>query len=112
MPTRNDNINTLSKKAIDSLLEPLTIQLRSLAESSGWPANIINSISVIADEDYNLHVDKPDELKEEIDDLEYGAEFGLPNAVIRPFLLRASATLESALEDIVLGDLFEEVGIV
>lgn len=112
MPTRNDNINTFAKKAIDGLLDPLTLQLRSLAESSGWPANIINSISVVADDNYNLHVDKPDELKAEIDDLEYGAEFGLPNAVIRPFLLRASASVEAALEDIVLGDLFEEVGIV
>jgi hypothetical protein len=55
------------------------------ATTAGWPANIIASLTVDFDGE-NLSVKYPEELSSEIDDLEYGKPFGLPNPVIRPFV--------------------------
>lgn len=68
------------------LLQPLLEQhLQDTAEAANWPENIIKSLSVVFDGE-NLLVKYPDELSAEIDDLEYGKPFGLPNPVIRPFI--------------------------
>jgi len=96
--SRKNNIDTLAKKTSADLVPLLTEELHSIANASGWPKDIVVALGVEVDEFYNLEVTYPPELKSQIEDLEYGAEFGLPNAAIRPFLLRSSSTIERVVE--------------
>ena len=106
------NVDRASKKVAKDLITPLTEQLHSIASASGWPEYIISSLNVDLDEHFNLHINYPESLKNEIDNLEYGAEFGLPNAVIRPFISRAPDLIEKALEKLTVSDLFPELGVI
>ena len=68
------------------LLQPLLeTKLKEAASTAGWPENIVRALTVDFDGS-NLLVKYPDELASDIDDLEYGKPYGLPNPVIRPFI--------------------------
>jgi len=70
--------------------------LQELAETAGWPENVVKSLSIDFDGN-SLSVKYPDEMSEEIDDLEYGKTFGLPNSVIRPFIYRSDSYIKEVL---------------
>lgn len=84
-----------------------------MAHTSGWPENIVSSLTV----DYNsdegtLDIDYPEEYADEIDSLEYGEPSAIPNAVFRPFIIRAPQTVIDVLRTQSLGSLFVELGVV
>ena len=82
-----------------------------MASTSGWPANLTNALFIKYDNNYNLYIDYPSELATEIEDKEYGELNGLPNAAIRPFMYRSQAMIAALIADKVIGELFEEMGI-
>lgn len=111
MQTRSVNIDSLSSQTASELVAPLTNQLRNIAFASGWPVELIQALTVEIDDTHTLYVNYPDEAKEAVENMEYGDINGLPNAVIRPFILRAPALVEETLRKSALQDLFIGVGI-
>jgi hypothetical protein len=109
---KNDNLESLTEKSIKELIVPLTEYLRMTAYNSGWPAHLVQKMNVTFDNDYNLLVDYPDDVKEDIEDLEYGDLNGLPNAAIRPFLLRAPGMIGLVLEQKILPSMLLEMGVI
>jgi hypothetical protein len=105
------SIDSISRKAVDELLPPLTEQLRLLASTSQWPKHIVDSISVECDRDFNLVVHYPEELTTEVEDLEYGGPGQMPNAAIRPFISRSEGVIATVLAEKTINDLFPEMGI-
>jgi len=74
-------------------------EFKAMAKSAGWPSELVEQISVSS----NIEFEYPDEVAEEIENLEYGEVGGAPNSVMRPFLARygrgiASKEAESFLE--------------
>jgi hypothetical protein len=80
-------IKEIEEEALQKAAERLTPEFRDLALAAGWPSNIVFQISVEFFEGA-LYIDYPEELKEEVEDLEYGTPKSAPNAVIRPFMAR------------------------
>lgn len=112
MHLRNVSLNELSEQAAQELLRPLTKELRLLALSSGWPAEAIKSLTVALDDTYTLYVDYPEDIRETVENLEYGDINGLPNAVIRPFIFRAPKIIEEYIKASMLQELFIETGVI
>ena len=106
-----------SKANLDSLSEELSQYLKpkleqlfiNLASASGWPSDVINSIEVVIGPNSTLSLDYPDAMKNKIEDLEYGAIGEIPNAVIRPFMLRAPSYVETAFKEKALAQLLDSV---
>jgi VIT1/CCC1 family predicted Fe2+/Mn2+ transporter len=74
-------------------------EFKALAKSAGWPSELVEQISVSS----NIEFEYPDEVAEQIENLEYGEVGGAPNSVMRPFLARhgrsiAAGQAESFLE--------------
>ena len=107
----NVDIEQLCDVAIEDIVPLLTEYLRTTAYNSGWPANFIANLEVSVDKDYTLFVTYPDEMDDEIGDLEYGHLNSMPNAAIRPFLLRAPNIVNQVLQDIILPQLLAELGV-
>jgi hypothetical protein len=103
----NAEIDRICQETANSLVGPLTEQLRMMAFSSGWPANLIKQISVKVAEDFTLYVDGIDE---DVEDVEYGSLNSLPNAAIRPFMLRAHFFINKEFEDVLVPKLLEQLG--
>ena len=112
MLLKSDSLEQLSEKASTELIAPLTELLHSLASTSGWSPSIVSALKVNINEKHELFVDYPDALKEEIEDLEYGAFGKLPNAVIRPFILRAPDIISNILETHIVSELFYSMGVI
>lgn len=83
------------------------MQLKSLANQSGWDDKLVNALSVDYDSSYNLLVEYPEELATDIEDTEYGDLNGLPNAAIRPFIYRAQTTVSVLIGDEIVGSVLE-----
>jgi hypothetical protein len=81
----------------DSLSPVFTQEFQSIAKASGWPTHLINAIQVVVHPDTSIALEYPNELQQEIEDLEYGPEFGVANTAIRAFMYRCEATLQSYL---------------
>ena len=111
MLLENGKLEELCDQASNQLIAPLTEYLRTLAYTSGWPAHLIQGLSVNTTNDYTLYVDTDPEKDEEIGDLEYGALNSLPNAVIRPFTLRAPAVAGQILEQDIIPKLLYDLGL-
>lgn len=109
MFSKKSSINTLADRVSASLLGPLTEDLRQIATDSGWPESLISVLNVEVDLSYNLKVVYPESFKNDIEDLEYGVEFGVPNAVIRPFILRVGSTIQESIKSSVLEQMLAEV---
>lgn len=105
------SIEAISRKAVEALLPTLTEQLRLLASTSQWPKNIVESLSVECDRDFNLFVHYPEELTTTVEDLEYGGPGQMPNAVIRPFISRSEGPIAKVLSEKTINNLFPEMGI-
>lgn len=80
-------IKEVEEEAFLKAAERLTPEFRQLALNAGWPAGVVLQMTVEAFEGA-LYVDYPEELKDEVEDLEYGTPKSAPNAVIRPFMAR------------------------
>jgi hypothetical protein len=106
---RKNNIDTLSREFSEHLKPKLEGLLFNLASASGWPSDVTDSIKINIDSDLNLSLDYPPEIKNKIEDLEYGAVGEIPNAVIRPFLLRAPRVIEQTIQEKALSKLFDSV---
>jgi hypothetical protein len=107
------NVNRLyaiSESTAEAVLPALTDELRSLARASNWPDYIIDEFYVDYADGY-IEAVYPAEHEGEIDSLEYGEPGTLPNAVLRPFILRSPSTIRQALEHIAAGELFLELGV-
>jgi len=69
------------------LSKKMTIKLRNAALNAAWPSMIVSNMSVVV-KDSKLVIDYPEDLQEEINDLEFGTGPTPPASVIRPFLNR------------------------
>jgi hypothetical protein len=85
MYSRNRDLQIAATDAAQFLKPVLQDKLNEDAKAAGWPENIVNSLTVDFNGD-SLLVKYPDELASEIDDLEYGKPYGVPNPVIRSFI--------------------------
>jgi hypothetical protein len=98
------NTNTVANDALKRAAERLTPEFKQEALSAGWPADIVYQLSV---EEINgdLQVSIPDEIRNKVDDLEYGEVNGTSNRVIYRFEQSHSEGLddifEIAFEDVV-----------
>ena len=108
MSSRKNNVDALAHKAALALPN-LTSQLQEIAKLSDWPEELIDSLSVEVDTLYDLEVKVSDNMKAKVDNEEYGIEFGMPNAAIRPFVNRVGPSVEAAIRDAVLDDLIAQV---
>jgi hypothetical protein len=106
-----DSVDYIAEDAADILKDPLTLELRTIAHASGWPSRLISAMEINY-EDGDLVINWPEELNEDIDNLEYGDINSLPNSAIRPFLLRAPSTITKVIERQSLGQLFMALGVV
>jgi hypothetical protein len=112
MSTRkNDTATIVSADAAYTLIPILNAQLKSMASAAMWPSHIIDAIFVDYQDD-DLIVDYPDNLGDEIDDLEYGSGTQLPNPVVRPFVARCGQIIKNTVgaktidEILILEDVF------
>lgn len=96
MPANSRDLQFAATDAAHFLQPILQKNLQEDAATAGWPANIVQSLTVDFDGS-NLSVKYPDELADQIDDLEYGKPFGLPNAVIRPFVYSSEPYIRDVL---------------
>lgn len=96
MPLSDRDMQFAVSDAAHFLKPILQSNLTSDATTAGWPANIVSALVVDFDGS-NLSVKYPDELANQIDDLEYGKPFGLPNPVLRPFVYRSETYIEDVI---------------
>jgi hypothetical protein len=99
-----DNLTADTNDAAYRALPLLNSRLKEAATTAGWPAHIIEAISVNYD-GATLYIDVPPSYQDEVDNLEYGAPYGLPNAVIGPFISRS----EDIIKDVLTGKAVEEI---
>jgi len=84
----SEEADFLAQEAVDEMLPVLKENLRSFALSAGWPINVVDALDISYDGGI-LHIVCPDDMAEAVEDLEYGTETSSPNAVLRPFTIRA-----------------------
>jgi hypothetical protein len=90
-----------------SAAQQLTLELRDLAVEAGWPLNVAASLSV-ALINGNLNIDYPEELDNQIQDLEYGSSNTPPKSVLRKFMYRTESITSQILGGEVLDNLIME----
>ena len=96
MYSRDRDLQFAATDAAHFLKPILQDNLIEAATTAGWPEHIVRSLTV----DFNgesLLVKYPEELVQEIDDLEYGKPFGLPNPVIRSFVYNSEPYIREVL---------------
>lgn len=103
-------LDAVVSDAANTLIPQLTSELQTLAKTSGWPDVVVNSLSVTFDGS-NLVVSYPKELSTAVDNLEYGNQSDMPNAVIRSFVYRSGETLKSVLANRSVTNLLELEGV-
>ena len=80
-------LNSLALEIAQKVIPGLNASLKAYAAAAGWPEKVVSSMDVAFDSG-EIYINYPDSVADEIDDLEYGKPFGLPNPVIRPFIER------------------------
>ena len=73
-------------------------EFKAMAKSAGWPNELVEQISVSS----NIEFEYPDEIAEQIENLEYGEVGGAPNSVMRPFLARYGKSIRASREEEIL----------
>jgi hypothetical protein len=86
------------------LSKKMTTKLRHAALDAAWPSMIVSNMTVRV-KDTQLVIDYPEDLQEEINDLEYGTGPVPPVSVIRTFLNRT----DEYISDIFGKDLIDEL---
>ena len=104
------NLEVVVADAAFYLIPQLTEELRTAAKNSGWPTEVIETLSIKFDGS-SLSVDYPTAMAKTIDDLEYGTGAEMPNSVIRSFIYRSGETVESVLANRSISTLFDLEGI-
>lgn len=104
-------IDSIAQGVADTLIPPLTVTSKASASTAGWPANVISSLSM-GYENGVLLLQYPQDIKETVDNLEYGDINSLPNPAISPFVRRAQSTIEQVIEDQAVVELFIDAGII
>ena len=104
------NLEIVVADAAFYLIPQLTEELRTAAKNSGWPTEVIETLSIKFDGS-SLSVDYPTAMAKTIDDLEYGTGAEMPNSVIRSFIYRSGETVESVLANRSISTLFDLEGI-
>jgi hypothetical protein len=84
----SEEADTVAQEAVDEMLPVLKESLRSFALSAGWPIDAVDALDISYDGGI-LHIVCSDDMAEVVEDLEYGTETSSPNAVLRPFTIRA-----------------------
>jgi len=102
----NAAVSTAVKDASEKASEQLTPMLQKFALAAGWPADVALSLS-IKPQDGELHVSYPEELDDEVNNLEYGTPNSASSSVIRPFVARVGGHLGNILEDSVVAIMAE-----
>ena len=108
MLTKNKSTHNLASDIAESVTHELTMSLHETARAANWPGELINALEVINDNG-SIYVSYPDQLKQRIEDLEYGSSKESPNSVIRPFINRAVTTLSNETKNGVM-DYINETG--
>jgi hypothetical protein len=109
VPATSD-LDAVVSDAAFYLIPQLTADLKAAAKSSGWPAEVVSTLSVVFD-GKDLSVDYPQELSKTVDNLEYGDSRNAPNSVIRSFIYRSGDTLKSVLANRSVSNLMELEGV-
>lgn len=105
---------SLSDKTIQAIatdtahrLQPiLQSNLQDYVQEAGWPPHLISAVTVDFDGS-NLSVKYPDELANEVDDLEYGKPYSVPKPAIRPFIYNSEAYIKDMLAENVIALLLD-----
>ena len=105
MSLRKDKVKGLSHTAVSSEEAPLTQDLRKLALNSGWPARLAEALTLVTKEDNELIIEYPDNLKQAIEDMEYGTPATFPNAVLRKFIREANTRATTYVDASILENL-------
>jgi hypothetical protein len=108
--TATNDLSAVVSDAAFYLIPELTAELKAAAKTAGWPAEVIQVLSVTFDGE-NLLVDYPKEVSTIVDNLEYGNGSNLPNSVIRSFVYRSGDTVKSVLANRALSNLMELEGV-
>jgi len=97
-------VTLATTKATEATASRLTSLLRDFAYRAEWPVDVIIQLSVKVEES-NLVVSYPDEIHDEVNDLEYGTSGTSPRAVLRPFVSRLGSFLEQEVSEGVIDTL-------
>lgn len=92
----SDNVDTLASDAAYLLTPILEYNLRIAADAGGWPDDIIKQLTVEYDNG-NLSIGYPDNLTQQVQDLEYGKEGAPPKPVLRNFIYRTDSYVKEIL---------------
>jgi len=111
MYSQDRNLQFAASDAAQVLQPILQDNLQEHARAAGWPERIVGSLIVTFDGS-SLLVKYPDELSSEIDDLEYGKPYGLPNPVIRPFVYNSEAYIGDVLVSRTLDLILDAEGVI
>ena len=106
-----ETLEQYAKDLAAELTPLLTTDLHIIAAQSGWPQTLVKVLKVDLSPTLQLEVTYPEENKSEVEDMEYGTPSQLPNAAIRPFILRAPKIIEKFLEERTLPEMFKELGV-
>jgi len=106
-----ETLEQYAKELAAELTPRLTTDLHIIAHQSGWPEDLIKVLKVDLSPTLQLEVTYPEENKTEVEDMEYGTPSQLPNAAIRPFILRAPKIIENFLETRTLPEMFVKLGV-
>lgn len=102
-----NNPNLIIEEEVHELASILDAELKSYTKNAGWPDHIVKSLRVVADTNNNISYSFPEELSDEIDDLEYGAMGKMPSAAKRPFENRAGSIIANYIESKAFPRLFD-----
>jgi hypothetical protein len=74
--------NSLVTEAIDKTLIDISPKVHNILMSSNWPEDIVNKIRLV-DKSEKIELEIPEEIKEQVHDLEYGTSETSPSYTLR-----------------------------
>lgn len=90
------NLKDMAIKQLKAMAPKFTLMLRKDAVAAGWPAKCVNKLTVVVTSD-GITIEYPEDLAEEIEDLEYGTYTTSPSPVMRSFIERHTEELGTEL---------------
>lgn len=92
--------------SLKTLQLALTMELQADALSAGWPKTYASQLSVRVDKS-NIYIDYPENLAQDIEDLEYGSKDQPPTPVLRLFVDRHSDDFQNVFAESSINHLFD-----
>ena len=102
MSSQNSSSQSIATGTARILQPILEENLKEFAQTAGWPPKVVNALSIDFNGD-DLLVKYPEEMSDEIDDLEYGKPYSVPKAAIRPFIYNSESYIKDVLAIHALG---------